>query len=118
MGWHHCFDGLIRSGLCSIPWFTAFLVELKTFNRFLRDHKVDVADALEVAGLVGAKGLFLAIAFVTFAEWRWRKLARVCSALQKVFDLFSNDRVRGVFLAYIGTCKESEYKWKKFAAWS
>jgi len=87
VGWHHCFDGLIRSGLCSIPWFTAFLVELKTFNRFLRDHKVDVADALEVAGLVGAQGLFLAIAFVTFAEWRWRKLARVCSALQKVFNL-------------------------------
>ena len=39
----------------------------------------------------------------------------MCAAhSKKCSNLFSpNDRVRNVFLAYIGTCKESECKWKK-----
>ena len=34
-GWNHLVDGLVRRGLCSLPWFPSVLDSIKAINRFL-----------------------------------------------------------------------------------
>lgn len=36
-GWRHTFDGLIRRGMCSLPWFAGFLEKLRALVSFFRD---------------------------------------------------------------------------------
>jgi len=34
-GWNHLVDGLVRRGLCSLPWFPSVLDSIKAINRSL-----------------------------------------------------------------------------------
>ena len=38
-GWHHVMDGIIRYGLCSLPWFDGFLAKLKSCLRFFSEPR-------------------------------------------------------------------------------
>ena len=67
-GWHHTFDGLIRYGLSSLPWFTSFLEHLKSLVSFLRNQSTDLEAHLAGLDMAGASAILNTLTYVTFAE--------------------------------------------------
>ena len=111
-GWHHLFDGLIRFGLCSLGWFKPFLKQLKILNKFCRDHSGYLFDLLIERGYHGAAFIIKKISHTTFAEWRWRKMDRVVSGVNKFLDVLAFTPVLAIVLEYVRNSKDRESVWK------
>jgi hypothetical protein len=54
------------------------LAHLKLVVRFLRNNTSDLCGYLDGLGLSGACTVLRGIAYVTFAEWRWKKMHWIC----------------------------------------
>ena len=80
-GWFHLWDGVIRFGLCSLPWFDLFTRSLKALVRWLREDMEDIAGMLREGGLHGAADVMELTKLPTFIAWRWGTIHEVCKAL-------------------------------------
>ena len=49
----HMWEGLIRFGLCLLPWFTFWFGAFKCLCRFLRDEQTELAELYNDEGLEG-----------------------------------------------------------------
>lgn len=87
-GWRHCFDGLTRWGLWTLPWFPGFLEKLKSLVSFFRDsgHIDQLSRHLEQCGLDGLASAARGLRLTTIAEWRWASLGNVCRSIGGILD--------------------------------
>jgi hypothetical protein len=69
-GWRHIFDGIVKWGLCSLPFFVPWLAQLKTWNKFFRNYMTELTEQLENSGFNAVAEMLKKIHFTTFAEWR------------------------------------------------
>ena len=107
-GWHHLFDGVIRWGLFTLPWFPHFLLILKAYIKFGRNYLHDFLKDLTDAGLSGAAGILRRIVFVTFAEWRWRKLYLCCKSVGDAMLTLLNTQVLPLLRVFLTKLKDTK----------
>ena len=108
-GWHHIWDGLIRYGLESLPWFKGWLHYLKAVNNFCRGNLDEFGDELQKAGLWGAKLILRNISFTTFAARRWRKISKVSSTVTQAMEIFLNPTVHVCLKAFMRRLGDEEF---------
>ena len=77
-GWKHCWDLLIRKGLCRCLWFPKFLASLKNLVYFLRDEGLRFALVKTFKG----KGMTGLARMVEKAGWH-RKVFRLHPTLAR-----------------------------------
>ena len=101
--------GLSGFGLCSLRWFKPFLKQLKILNKFCRDHSGYLFDLLIERGYHGAAFIIKKISHTTFAEWRWRKMDRVVSGVNKFLDVLAFTPVLAIVLEYVRNSKDRQF---------
>ena len=92
-GWYHLWDGVIRFGLCMLPWFKVFLRSLKALTKYLRENITDVIEVFRAAGLEGAANFLEVVSLPVFLEWRWGPLMKYADQWQGVFQFYALTRI-------------------------